>query len=672
MSAVINSAETRLDRGTFVWCAVAVVAALPPLAQTLPVWLSALVFALAALGVAYGWRGQTLTAWVRLPLTLGVAATVLYAFGFRFGRDTGAALLVTMLTLKLLETRRVRDARSVLSFALFAVMAAFLQDQAPHTLLLALITTVLVLCALARVAEVEVPGTALTSTAPTTAAAIRPRVVAATRLLALSLPLAIVGFFLFPRLGSPLWGLPQNVAEARTGLSDEMAPGDIANLYSDDSPALRVTFDGPAPKQSEMYWRGPVLVDFDGRRWTRSTWRESHSPVTLEPLGPELGYEVTQEPTDRRYLMALDMPIAAPENGRMGFDRTITASRPQTELTRYRVASYRRYRLEPTLLITYRGSSTALPADFNPRTTALVQQWQQEGAQEQEVIRRALALFNAEFTYTLNPTLLGRHSVDDFLFSTKRGYCEHFASAFVVMMRSAGIPARVITGYQGGSSNGIGDYWVVRQSDAHAWAEVWLAGRGWVRIDPTGAVAPERIERGTESLSGPESAWGRMSRPLFEAGDWLRRGWNDVVLGFNASRQRGLLQSFGISDASTSELAIALAVGVGIALALTVGLLLRAPRGPRDPLRLAYARFLKRLARVGASKPAHEGPLAFAERAAALLPEIADEILALSRRYARRRYAPVHPDARDDAALCDDLRRYRVRLGRSPSPRRSA
>lgn len=667
MSAVIDSAESRLDRGTFVWCAVAVVAALPPLAQTLPGWLSALIFALAAVGIAYGWRGQTLSAWVRLPLTLAVAATVLYAFGFRFGRDTGAALLVTMLTLKLLETRRVRDARSVLSFALFAVMAAFLQDQAPHTLLLALITTVLVLCALARVAEVEVPNAT-----PTTAAAIRPRVVAATRLLALSLPLAIVGFFLFPRLGSPLWGLPQNVAEARTGLSDEMAPGDIANLYADDSPALRVSFDGPAPEQSEMYWRGPVLVHFDGRRWTRSNWGENLPPVKLEPLGPEIGYEVTQEPTDRRYLITLDMPIAPPESGRMGFDRTITASRAQTELTRYRVSSYRRYRLEPELRITYRNWSTALPADFNPRTSALVQQWRQEGAQEQDVIRRALSLFNAEFTYTLNPTLLGRHSIDDFLFNTKRGYCEHFASAFVVMMRSAGIPARVVTGYQGGSSNDIGDYWVVRQSDAHAWAEVWLSGRGWVRIDPTSAVAPERIERGTESLSGPESAWGRMSRPLFEAGDWLRRGWNDVVLGFNATRQRGLLQSFGIPDASTSELGIALALGVGIALALTVGLLLRAPSGPRDPLRLAYARFLTRLAKVGASKPAHEGPLAFAERAAALLPEIAEEILALSRRYARRRYSPVQPDARDDAALCDDLRRYRVKLGRSKSQRRSA
>jgi len=665
MSAVVNSAETRLDRGTFLWCAVAVVAALPPLAQTLPGWLSALVFALAALGVAYGWRGQTLTAWVRLPLTLGVAAAVLYAYGFRFGRDTGAALLVTMLTLKLLETRRVRDARSVLSFALFAVMAAFLQDQAPHTLLLALLTTVLVLCALARVAEVEAPNAA-----PTTVAAIRPRVVAATRLLALSLPLAIVGFFLFPRLAGPLWGLPQNVAEARTGLSDEMAPGDIANLYSDDSPALRVTFDGPAPKQNEMYWRGPVLVHFDGRRWSRSTWGENLPPVTLEPLGAALSYEITQEPTDRRYLMALDMPIAPPVIGRMGFDRAITVSQPQTELTRYRVASYRSYRLEPTLRVTYRKRTTALPADFNPRTNALIRQWVNEGAQEQEVIRRALALFNAEFTYTLNPTLLGRHSVDDFLFSTKRGYCEHFASAFVVMMRSAGIPARVVTGYQGGTSNGIGDYWVVRQSDAHAWAEVWQSGRGWVRIDPTGAVAPERIERGTESLSGPESAWGRMSRPLFEAGDWLRRGWNDVVLGFNASRQRGLLQSFGIPDASTSELGIALAVGVGIALALTVGLLLRAPRGPRDPLRLAYARFLTRLAKVGASKPVHEGPLAFAERAAALLPEIADEILALSRRYARRRYAPVQPDARADAALCDELRRYRVRLGKSQSQRR--
>lgn len=651
----MSISDTKLDRSTFAWCATAIVAGLLPLAQTLPGWLSALLFALGALGAAYGWRGQTLTPWVRLPLTLGVAAAVLYAYGFKFGRDTGAALLVTMLALKLLETRRVRDARSVLSFALFAIMAGFLQDQAPLTLLLALLATLLVLCALASVADV-----ALASPVSTPNPAIRERLFVAARLLALSIPLTMVGFFLFPRLGSPLWGVPGNAAEARTGLSDSMAPGDIANLYADDSPALRITFDGPAPNQNELYWRGPVLVHFDGRRWSRSLWGANLPPSELEPLGPELGYEITQEPTDRHYLIALDMPIAPPENSSMGYDRTIVTRHAQTELSRFRVLSYRQYEFEKQLRRTYRDWSTQLPATFNPRTGALIEQWQKEGSRGDALIRRALALFNAEFTYTLTPMLLGRDSVDDFIFETKQGYCEHFASAFVVMMRYAQIPARVVTGYQGGYSNGVGDYWVVRQSDAHAWAEVWLEGRGWVRVDPTSAVAPERIERGSESLAGPDSAWRRWSRPIFDASDWVRRGWNDVVLGFNSARQRSLLQAFGVPEASTSQLGIALAIGIGIALALTVGLLLRAPRGPRDPLRAAYARFVSRLAKAGVSKPLHEGPIAFSERAASLLPEAAERVLALSRRYARRRYAPVQPEPRDDAALCDDLRRYRV------------
>jgi transglutaminase-like putative cysteine protease len=642
-----------LDRHTFSWCAAAVVAALLPLAQTLPGWLIGLLAALAAIGVAYGWRSQQLHTAIRLPLTLAVAAAVLFAYGFRFGRDTGAALLVTMLALKLLETRRVRDARSVLSFALFAVMAGFLQDQAPLTLVMALAATMLALSALARVAEVESPAAA--PKIPT-----RTRLWAVSRLLAVSLPLAAVGFFLFPRLGQPLWGLPENAAQSRTGLSDEMAPGDIAELYVDDTPVLRVLFDGPTPRQNEMYWRGPVLLHFDGRAWTRDSYSANLDPATLQPLGPPVTYTVTQEPTDRRYFMTLDVPEAAPERARMGYDRMAYTRRPQTELTTYTATSYTRYLLEPELTQTFRRRSIALPTGYNPRTKALIEQWVAEGAQGDELASRALTLFNREFTYTLSPVLLGRNSVDEFLFDTKQGYCEHFSSAFVVMMRFAGIPARVVTGYQGGRSNGIGNYWVVRQSDAHAWAEIWLEGRGWVRVDPTSAVAPERIERGTDSLAGPQSMWSRLTRPMFDAGDWLRRGWNEVVLGFNAARQRNLLQRIGVNSEETSQVGIALAIAIAAALGLTLWLLLRGPRESRDALGIAYTRFAARLAKAGVAKAPHEGPLDYAARVAQQLPQAAETVLALSHRYALRRYARCDSDPREDAALCVELRHFRV------------
>lgn len=663
----MSAAPASLDRATFGWTAAAVVAALLPLGRSLPGWLGAMLLGLGLLGLGFGWRGRVLTAWVRLPLTLGCAAIVLNAYQFRFGRDTGAALLASMLALKLLELRRARDARSVLSFALFAIMAAFLQEQSPTTLLIALGGVVLALTALARVQESQT-----LAHPPLAATAVRARILATGRLLLLAAPLAIVGFFLFPRLAEPLWGLPGNVGEARSGLSDDMGPGDISALFADDTPAFRVTFDGEPPPTAAMYWRGPVLSHFDGRRWMRWAGTSSWPPGPVEGRGEQLGYEITMEPTDRRYLVVLDLPATVPPDATIGFDRTVFTRRPVSQLRRYRASSHLDYVLEPTLRSGFRSTNLELPSGFNPRTQALVAQWSAEDPAPRHAIERALALFNREFVYTLTPTLLGRDSVDDFLFNTREGYCEHYASAFVVMMRMAGIPARVVTGYQGGMPNAFGNYWVIRHSDAHAWAEVWLEGRGWVRVDPTSAVAPQRIRDGVGSLAGPESPWTSMARPLLQASDWLRRSWNELVLGFDATRQRALLQPFGIPDASTPQLGIALAIAVGFALLLTVGLLLRGAPDPRDRLQRAYARFVAALARAGVTKAPHEGPLAFAERAAGSLPQAAEAVLALSRRYARRRYARIDADAAADAALCDDLRRFRVTGTRPTSNRRSA
>ena len=643
-----------LDRTTFLWCAVAVIAALLPVLPALPIWLTGTLLVVSGLGLAYGWMQRHLSAWIRLPMTLGLAGLTLFAYNFRFGRDTGAALLATMLALKLLETRSVRDARSVLSFALFAVMAGFLQDQGPQTLLLALLATILVLSALARVADADLPDTT------PSAASVRPRLWQTSKLLALSLPLAAVGFFLFPRLGSPLWGVPENVNEARTGLGNEMSPGDISTLYSDESPVLRVVFDGPAPSPAALYWRGPVLTRFNGRGWSRWDGESFLDPAPVEVEGALLSYEVTQEPTDRRYLFGLDLPMTIPDDARIGADRAVFASRRQTEVSRFRMESAQSYRLETRLRSIYRQNALELPPDFNPRTRALIDSWRAEDPRPEAVIERALGWFNREFTYNLVAPLLGRHSVDEFLFDTQTGYCEHFASSFAVMMRMAGIPARIVTGYQGGYPNDIGDYLVVRQADAHAWTEVWLEGRGWVRIDPTSAVAPQRIERGDSGFDRPEGWLGRVGKPLFDVYDFVRRGWNDVVLGFNAARQRNLLQPFGIDSADWPKLGALLGGAVAVVMTLTFFILLRAPRRVHDPLRDAWAAFVRRLTRAGIAKAAHEPAQGYADRVAAQLPNQADAVLALSGRYVRRRYAAVAASAHDDRELCDALRRFRV------------
>lgn len=644
-----GKAETRprprLPLPVFGWCVAAGLVALLPLGLQLSGWLGPLLVLLGLAGAGAGLRGVHIPAWLRLLLTLGVAGLVMYVYGFRFGRDTGAGLLATMLALKLLETHTLRDARSLLSFSLFAIMAAFLQDQGPVTLVLALAAAILILTALARVSELE-------SGTPAEAPGVSRRLQATGLLMLLSLPLAAAAFLLFPRLPQPLWGLPDNAGEARTGLSESMAPGDIGALFIDDTPILRATFAGRRPQDSELYWRGPVLSEFDGRAWTVSMWLRQFDAPPIEGEPEWLDYELIQEPTDRRWVLALDIPGAPVEQPadnalRLNRDRSMLARRPLAAVSRHLLRSAPDARFDAELPRTLRQQFVSLPGGFNPRTAELVAGWRARGFNESELVQEALERFNREFTYSLAPPPLGRDSVDDFLFETREGYCEHFASAFTVMMRMAGIPARVVTGYHGGFYNAMGDYMLVRQSDAHAWSEIWLQGRGWVRIDPTAAVAPERIrgEGGSEGARARDR-FGLLG-PLLDTADWLRHGWNTLVLGFNAARQRSLLLSLGIDASDWREVGIALIAGFGLALAATLWLVLRGGPRPADPLVSAWLRFCARLARRGLVRAAHEPPLSFGERAALALPGQAEELRKLSRDYSDQRYAAeVDPETR--------------------------
>jgi len=640
------------------WTLAAAISAVLPLALVLPANTRLLLAACFSLGAISILRAHPLPRWLVAILALSALAAVLWLFGLGFGirgfgRDAGSALLATMLGMKLLEVRGLRDARSVVVFGLFALMASFLQDQGPRTLLLALASGIVALATLAKLAELESP----VGENPFFAAQDRVpgRLLSATRLLGLSLPLAIVAFLLFPRLAAPLWGLPQNMSEARTGLSEHMSPGDISRLYIDDTPVMRVTFDGPIPPPQQRYFRGPVLVNFDGRRWTRG-YSSNVDPGILEPTAPRIAYELEQEPTERRYLFALDMPTQLPAGATFSHERSVRVRDPLNSLTRSRFESALDYRFEARLSSLLRNVFLAVPDDFNPKSLELARQWGAQLGGPEAVIQEALLLFNQQFTYTLEPPLLGRDSVDDFMFSTRSGYCEHFASAFVVLMRGAGIPARVVTGYQGGVVNPMGEYLVVRQSDAHAWAEVWLDGRGWVRIDPTNAVSPERIEQGSRSLL-PESQWQPLRQPLLNALDWMRRGWNDLVLGYGAAQQSTLLRPIGIQNATWRELTSALAVAGGLALALTLILLLRLPQDRRSRVERAWEVFLQRCARYGIKKPVHQGPREFGHHLETRLPGWAGP---LCERYSRWQFAE-RPDDHQVAErqLERDLRRAR-------------
>lgn len=609
--------------------------------------------ALAAVGIAItalSWQ-RPIPGWLRLILAVSLLAGVLFAHGMQIGRDTGAAVLAAMLAIKPAETRSLRDARSLLGFALFAPFATFLLDQGPLSMLLSLLGVMAALLAMQRLADQE-------SGIPAPAGRIalgewRPIL----RLLLIGMPLALAAFWLFPRLGSPLWGMPER-AMAKTGLSDRMTPGEWIDLMGDESPALRVNFIGTTPPQSQMYWRGPVLSLFDGRSWTRAEWLSAVAapPITLGQ--PTWQYVMDVEPTDTRQLVALEMPPSVPENVFSSAEASLYVPRPLTGVTRWRMEARPVQSFQPELNRFAERMHLALPEGFNPRTVALARQWrQQAGNDDEAVIRRAMDMIHADFIYTVDTPLLGRDSVDEFLFDVKAGFCEHYSSAFVVLMRAAGIPARVVTGYVGGVYNRMGDYWLVRRSDAHAWAEVWLPERGWVRMDPTAAVAPERIyDTIADRTPGAIGGFTGLT-PAFEAGDWLRRGWNDMVLGFNAERQQALLRGVGLDAVDTSSLIAIFAVVVILVLAWMAWLLARSER-ERDPLLRAWHGLGKRYARAGLARAPHEPALHWAERVVGERPA-AHGLLALSQRFNDSRYASPMLDADARRALIHALRRHR-------------
>lgn len=659
-----------LGRHSALWAVLAALLSIVPFTLLSTTSVQLLVGVVFALGMSSTVLGRTLPRPLRLTLTILALIAVAWTFGLglgarNFGRDAASALLVVMLGMKLLELQTLRDARAATVFSIFAIMAAFLQDQSPTTLLLAVVAATACIATIAQLAEAESPEHSGPPKPAAFSKDLWQRTRSAMLLGAISLPLALVGFFLFPRLAQPMWGMPANSTQARIGLSEDMSPGDISQLYIDDTPVMRVSFNGPLPAPNLRYFRGPVLNSFDGRRWTRGFYSQPPEGDVVEPDG-WIEYEVEQEPTERRYLFALDLLTEAPSGARFDWGRALTTAQPQSRLSRHSYRSATQFRFEPELKRTLQNFTTQLPEGFNPRALALAQEWRRGGDVE-SVINRALQWFNAEFTYTLEPDLLGRDSVDDFLFETKRGYCEHFSSSFVVLMRAAGIPARVVTGYQGGYLNPLGNYLVVRNSDAHAWAEVWLEGRGWVRVDPTSAVAPERIERGSQTLA-PESALSDYLQPMRDAADWLRRNWNDLVLGYNASRQQQLLRPLGIDKADWQQLAFALLAASSLAIGLTLWVLLRKPKDRRPPVMVAWHTVLAKLGKRGYCKPPHRDPAAWAETLLARHGSPGRELRDLARRYESWCYEAQHQQ--DEAALIADLRAFKV--SRLPKQRRAS
>jgi protein-glutamine gamma-glutamyltransferase len=602
-------------------------------AAHLPLWLTAaLTAALALRWWQRKYRPGRVPGWLKIPSLLLLVAAVVLHYGNVFGRDPGSALACGLLVLKLTESEGPRDARVAAAFACFLLMAALLFGQG-------LIATVVVAIGL-------LPAlTTWRSLEPTqVSVSLTRQLLPALLLLVASLPLTLTAFVLVPRLNSPLWGTSMQQA-ARTGLSDQMSPSDFTELLTDDSAAMRVSFDGTPPPKNQRYFRAYVMWDYDGKDWKRRD-TSSDAPVTIEATHA-IDYHISLEPTHQHVLPTLDVALRAPTQSQMHADGEVFADKPVDEVLDYTLRSALSYRLQPTLDPATRMHALQLPNDFDPRTHALAAQLRQRfGRDNDAIIRAVLHMFHdGGFRYTLLPAPLGHDAVDDFLFNTHEGFCEHYASSFTVLMRAAGIPARVVTGYQGGFWNNVGQYLLVRNSDAHAWTEVWLDGQGWVRVDPTAVVRPQRINLGADAPgSNPLLPW-------YESGLWesmrnhwdiVNRWWNQGVIGFDALRQRGMLTPFGIREVDTGTLERLLAISIAVfGVAGLSWALWRRPEG--DPALAAMRALERKLAHAGVIRGRSEGPQNYLRRAIRALPAQRAELDQLMRCYIDLRYATAEP-----------------------------
>jgi transglutaminase-like putative cysteine protease len=629
---------------------------LSPHAARLPGWVT-----LAGI-ILLAWRGWITFSgermpprWILLPISVLVMLGVYWSHKTFLGQEAGVTMLVLLLTLKLLEMRAKRDLFVVVFLSFFLILTNFFYSQTIATALMMMVAVVMMLTAQLSFQY--------TGAAPPLAR----RLGLGALIFGLAVPLTLVLFLLFPRIQGPLWGLPSDAhGGGRSGLSDNMAPGSISELSLSNDIAFRVKFLDPAPPRSKLYWRGPVLGQYDGRNWTpMPAHANANRGVTVRLHGAPIRYQVTLEPSGRRALFALEMPPAAPQvadnPARLAPDLQILTKEPVSQRLRYEAQSHIDFDLQPDASPAVLRTWLELPPGLNPNTLALAGRLRNEANTNGKIVDAVLKLFREEkFSYTLQPPPLGHHAVDDFLFSTRAGFCEHYASSFVVLMRAAGIPARVVTGYQGGEMNTVDGFMTIRQSDAHAWAEVWLENRGWIRVDPTAAIAPDRIERNLTSALPPsllgglvtfetgQNSWLAKLQLLRQNWDAVNNAWNQWVLDYTPARQKSFMQSLGFDNADWHTLT-ALMFAFGSLVMAVIAVPLIRNRSRIDPVDAVYLALCKRMAQRGLARAIHEGPRAYRARLTAagssLTPDKKAAVARFLEYYENLRYNPPRRSA---------------------------
>jgi protein-glutamine gamma-glutamyltransferase len=640
----------------FLLCVIAWV--ILPQVSHLPVWCSVLAVGVLLWRGKLAWDSRPLPSlWWRVGLLAVVIAATLVTHKTLLGRDAGVTLIVVLLCLKTLELRARRDAFVIFFLGFFTMLSNFFFSQSLLTAAAMLLALMGLLTALVN-AHMQIG---------------KPPLLASTKvagkLVLFGAPIMAVLFVLFPRL-APLWGVPSDALVGRTGLSNSMQVGTIASLALNDAIAMRVKFEGKAPVQSDMYWRGPVLSSFDGKEWKPSNSQFSgrySAPHNLRTAGTPIQYQVTLEQNNRPWIFVLDAATEPPKVP--GYEVSMTnelqwlSNRPVTDIVRYSAQSSTQFRHGPLGPVAALRDFVALPAGFNPRTLQLAADMRRDPRFAEanasvlvpEVLRR---LRSGGYTYTLDPGVYGQHTADEFWFDKKEGFCEHIASSFVILMRALDVPARIVTGYQGGDLNQVDGFWNLRQSDAHAWAEVWQPGEGWLRVDPTGAVSPGRIGQ-LQRLTAPQgavaAAFGTVFSPTLSAqlrAAWeaTNNAWNQWVLNYSQSKQLDLLKNIGFSSPSWADLSYLL-IGIIVTVSMLGAAWTLYSKSQHDPwLRLLH-RARKRLAAAGL--PSHEAtpPRELAGLAHARWGEAAQSLHDWLLRLEAVRYAPAASQGANVATL---------------------
>jgi len=628
----------------------------------LPVWVSLIC------AVAIGWRvvlhsgrGFYPSAWLRAAMVVLSTIGITLSYDTWFAVEPVVAMLILSFALKLIEVRNRRDVLVVIFLAYAVAASSFLFDQQFITALyqcFAVLTVTVALVALHQSTETN---------------GVRRAIRTSMKITGQAVPLMIILFLAFPRI-PPLWGVPNAGTNNRTGPSDSLSPGDVSELANSSALAFRASFEGDIPAIEKMYWRGLVLNRFDGRSWKRHSTRAlvpADPKQSAQVLGDALSYSILMEPTRQRWLYALAAGRSVAPDVVVGPDWTLSRRSKLNSRYLWNVESWLDYRLESNLSSRRRAIETLLPEGSNPRARQLAQQLRQNSNGPRDLIKQVLSQFNQEnFVYTLNPGLLGRNSIDEFLFDSKRGLCEHYASSLAFILRAAQIPARVVVGYQGGEINEYENYVLVHQYDAHAWTEVWLEDAGWRRVDPTAAVAPERIESGMRGLWQKSQLDGdSVGAALRFSGlpgvRWLRLHWDSInyswsrwVVGYYAPQQYELLKRW-LGEITAWRMFLFMCGGGALVLGLVALLLLFNRRTPEsNPLDRLYLKHVQAMSKLGIQREIAEAPLDFAERVATLNPGLATRARSIADSYARLRYGPFEEPTdlnrnknKDDLAL---------------------